>query len=436
MSTFELTEKQVALRDMAAGLARNVLAYGGSRSGKTFLFVYAVCVRALMAPGSRHVIFRKTGVSVKQSIGKDTLPKVLELAFPGLPTRWHEQDGYMSLPEGSEIWLAGLEDKERVDKVLGREFATLYFNEASEIPVSAYVTAQTRLAQVVKKRDGRILALRTYVDLNPTTRTHWTYRMWIDGINPEGETPVDLDDYAHMVLNPRDNLANLSADYLKALSEMPERARRRFYLGEYSSDVEESLWRREYIKRVQAVPDLRRVVVAIDPAISNNPGSDETGLVCVGVGIDGMGYVLADESGRYRPEEWAARARSLFHSFQADRIVAEGNVGGHLVETVLRAQGINLPYKQVTARRGKVMRAEPVAALYERGRVFHVGVFDKLEDQMCSFTSDFDRKEQGYSPDRVDALVWGFTELFGKITKKANLFKDGQRHQPKPRLFA
>ena len=433
--TFKLTEKQKELRQLASGSAKNILVYGGSRSGKTFFIIYAIVTRAMMSPKSRHVVFRKHGVSVKQSIGKDTLPKVMELAYPDMPFKWHEQDGYFSFPNGSEIWLAGLDDKERVDKVLGKEYASLYFNEASEINLASYNVAQTRLAQNVKKVDGRQLALKNYVDLNPTTRAHWTYRMWIDGINPDGDTLLDMSMYTYMTVNPRDNTENLLPDYLLSLSQMSERQKARFYYGEFTADVENALWRRKFIKRIQIekLPEMRRVIVAIDPAVSSEAGSDETGIVCLGLGVDNHGYLLADDSGKYRPEEWARRAASLFYQFDADRVIAEVNQGGDMVEHVLRAQASNLPYKAVRATRGKITRAEPIAALYERGKVFHAGTFKEIEDQMCAFTSDFDRKAQGYSPDRVDALVWGFTELFPRLVKKVNEHR--QPSQPKQRFF-
>jgi phage terminase large subunit-like protein len=420
MPDFELTAKQCEIRDQLAGAQKHHLIYGGSRSGKTFLIAYAIHMRALMAPGSRHAIFRRHGVAVKQSIGKDTYPKMVELATPGVELRWHEQDGYFSYPNGSEVWLAGLDDKDRVDKILGKEFATLYFNEASEIPLSSYTVAQTRLAQNVMKANGQRLALRDYVDLNPTTRAHWTYRMWIDGINPDGETQIDRSDYAMGVANPTDNADNLPPDYITSLMQLPERQRRRFFSGEFTADVENALWRREWIRRTQDAPkDLARVVVAIDPAISNDVGSDETGIICAGIDAGGNAYLLEDASGRYRPEEWARKAIGLYHAWDADRVVAEINQGGQMVETVLRAQRANVPYRGVHATRGKVTRAEPVAALYEQNKVYHVGEFSDLESQMCSFTTGFDRKAQGYSPDRVDALVWALTDLFPRMTRRA-----------------
>lgn len=416
---FKLTPKQAALRDRLAGPCKHTLIYGGSRSGKTFLLCYAVATRALMAPGSRHAIFRRHSVAVKQSIGKDTMPKVLALAYPGVKTKWHEQDGYFTVENGAEIWLAGLDDKDRVDKILGKEFATLYFNEASEIPLSSYMVAQTRLAQKIDRvKDMGPLPLRSYVDLNPTTNAHWTYKMFVEGIHPEGGEISNRDDYQFGVANPMDNAENLLPDYLESLKAMPERQRRRFFEGEYSSDVESALWRRDYIKRADRQTGLSRIVVAIDPAASSDVGSDETGIVCVGVSDDQQGYVIDDESGRFRPEDWARRAISLFDQYGADRIVAEVNNGGDMVEAVIRAQRPDVPFKAVHASRGKVTRAEPIAALYERGKIHHCGEFAELESQMCSFTTGFDRKAQGYSPDRVDALVWGFTDLFPEITNR------------------
>lgn len=419
MPNFELTLKQREIRDTLAGPQKHHLVYGGSRSGKTFGLCYAIATRALMAPKSRHAIFRRHGVAVKQSVGKDTMPKVLELAYPGVPVKWHEQDGYFTVGDGSEIWLAGLDDKERVDKVLGKEFATLYFNEASEIPLSSYMVAQTRLAQKIETADGRILPLRSYVDLNPTTRQHWTYRLFVDGINPDGEKPVDAENYTVSVANPVDNLPNLSADYIAELEALPDRQRRRFFLGEFQADVENALWRREMFKRVQKLPDLQRVVIAIDPAASAEAGSDETGIVAAGVDRSGVGYVLEDASGRYKPEEWAKQAIALYDVWGADRIIGEVNNGGDMVEATLRAHRSDVPFTAVRASRGKVTRAEPVAALYERGKVFHHGAHDDLESQMCAFTPDFDRKAQGWSPDRVDAAVWAFTDLFPSMTRRS-----------------
>lgn len=419
---FALTEKQCEVRQVFSLAARYMLVYGGSRSGKTFFTIYAIITRMLKAPGSRHVVFRQDGVDAKQSIGNETVPDVLRLAYPGLSMRWREKDGYFEMPNGSQLWLCGLKDKERLDKVLGKEYVSIYLNEASQIALEALRLVITRLAQVIKDVDGNILKQRLYIDLNPTVSAHWTYKMFILGINPEDGTAIEdfAEDYASITVNPMDNKVNLSPEYLKSLQTAPERFRLRFYEGKYSADDDNALWRRGYIKYESDIPEMVRIVVAIDPAVSNETGSDETGIMVVGKGADGKAYVLADESGKFRPEEWSRRAISAYNTYDGDCMVAEINQGGDMVQSMIKAQakGQVIPYKGVHATRAKQVRAEPIAALYEQNKVRHVGPFAELEDQMCSFTIGFDRKAQGYSPDRVDALVWALTELFPSIVHK------------------
>jgi predicted phage terminase large subunit-like protein len=171
------------------------------------------------------------------------------------------------------------------------------------------------------------------------------------------------------------------------------------------------------IKRVSTLPPLRRIVVAVDPAVTNEPGSDETGIVAVGADAAGNAYVLDDASGKYSPHEWARMALAVYDGTQADRIVAEVNQGGDMVEHTIRAMRSSVPFRGVRASRGKVTRAEPIAALYERGKVYHAGEFPELEDQMCSMTTGFNAKATGWSPDRVDALVWALSDLFPDVAK-------------------
>lgn len=154
---------------------------------------------------------------------------------------------------------------------------------------------------------------------------------------------------------------------------------------------------------------LARIVVAIDPAVTESDKSDETGIVVAGLGWDRCGYVLADLSGRLSPDAWARRAVRAYHEVQADRIVAEVNQGGAMVERCVRTIDPRVAYKAVRATRGKAVRAEPIAALYEQGRVFHVRPLLELEEQMCSW-NPLNPGEK--SPDRLDALVWALSELF------------------------
>jgi len=427
--TFELNPGQRKTLDET--LTKDVrfnLIYGGSRSGKTALLVGCIMDRALASPNSRHLIVRKEGSAAKRAIAKDTFPKVWGLKYEGAHVPpWKDQMGYFLLPNGAEVWVGGLNDEKAMERILGNEYCTIYINEASEVTYSAFILLRSRLAQVCKKTNGKELQQKIYADLNPTTRMHWTYRLWREGMDPQDDVPIVQSNYAYSVINPYDNIKNLSGDFLADLAALPARQRKRFLDGEYVSDDENAIWRRSYIKRSTMRDDgtypvdMVRIVVAIDPAVTSHSGSDETGIVAVGLGSDGYGYVLADESGKYRPEEWALRAKSLFHSLDADRVIGEVNQGGDMIESVLRAQAPEIPYKGVRATRGKVMRAEPVAALYERGKVFHIGEFQDLEDQMCSLTVGFDSKAAGWSPDRVDALVWGMTELFPALTASKRL---------------
>jgi len=211
-------------------------------------------------------------------------------------------------------------------------------------------------------------------------------------------------------LRTRDNLRNLSPAAVAELEERYAGTRRgrQELEGEFLTDIPGALWTRHLIEnaRAERPPTLRRVVVAVDPAVTSAEGSDETGIIAAGLGVDGHVYVLADRSCRESPDRWARRAVSLLEETGADRIVAEVNNGGDLVEQVLRTVDRNVPYRKVTASRGKRLRAEPVAALYEQGRVHHAGVFPELEDQMVTWTP-----ESTGSPDRLDALVWAATEL-------------------------
>jgi phage terminase large subunit-like protein len=222
-----------------------------------------------------------------------------------------------------------------------------------------------------------------------------------------------------------DNQANLAKNTIKQLYERYGNTRlgRQELEGAILDDMPGALWTHEMIDnhRKPIAPEMERIIVAVDPAASSGEEADETGIVAVGIARDDdgnqRGYVLADRSLRGTPDEWASAAVKLFHELDADRIVAEKNQGGEMVEAVLRAKARDIPLTLVHASRGKIIRAEPISALYEQGRVHHVGRFDKLEDQMCLFTRDVDRRP-GKSPDRVDALVWGLTSLFDKITSR------------------
>ena len=212
-----------------------------------------------------------------------------------------------------------------------------------------------------------------------------------------------------------DNRPNLAPGFFDRVIRKYEGTRlgRQELNAELLEDTPGALWSHSIIDaaRQAAAPHLARIVVAIDPASTSGEDADETGIVVVGKDHQAHGYVLADISGRYQPIEWAKIAITAYRTYHADRIVAEVNNGGEMVGNTLRMVDPNIPFTAVRASRGKVTRAEPVSALYEQGRMHHIGTFVQLEDQMTNFTSDFDRQSAGYSPDRVDALVWAVTDL-------------------------
>ena len=398
------TVQEKALR-LLTGPSRYVLLFGGSRSGKTFILVYAILVRALRAAGSRHAILRLHGNSVRQSVLLDTLPKVAKLAFPGLKFKESRQDQFVRLPNHSEIWFAGVDGEERVDKILGKEFATIYFNECSEIGYEAVNTVLTRLAQRTALRN------RAYFDCNPAGKSHWSYKLFVEKRDPVSGLALPFpQNYASMQLNPAENRENLPEGYLEeTLAGLSERQRMRFLEGRWLDDFAGALWTPEMIERdrVDAPPEeFERIVVGVDPAVSSERDADETGIVTVGRGRDRHFYVLSDASLTGRPTEWAGRVIDEYHRFRADRVAGEVNNGGELIETVLRSVDADVSYRAVRAMRGKIERAEPVAALYEQRRVHHAGRFPELEEQMTTF-----RPESGDSPDRLDALVWAVTML-------------------------
>jgi phage terminase large subunit-like protein len=224
-----------------------------------------------------------------------------------------------------------------------------------------------------------------------------------------------------------ENRANLAPGFFDQVIRKYEGTRlgRQELNAELLEDTPGALWTHGIIDaaRMSAAPLLQRIVVAIDPAVTSGEDADETGIVVVGKDANGQGYVLADVSGRYAPTEWAKIAIATYKAHSADRIVGEVNNGGDMVEATLRMVDPNVPFTAVRASRGKVVRAEPIAALYEQGRMHHVGAFPQLEDQMANFTTDFDRAAAGYSPDRVDSLVWGCTELLVEPMKSFGIYE-------------
>ena len=426
MSDFKLTPKQQEFQRVLTSGAKHILGEGGSRSGKTFALTRATVARAVKAPASRHAILRLRFNHLKASVVLDTFPKVMSLAFPTVRWELNKTDWYAQLWNDSQIWFGGLDDKERTEKILGQEHATLYFNEASQIPWNSRNLALTRLAQRVTQRiEGQpeqLLPLREYCDCNPPSKRHWLYQVFHLGRDPEsGLALPDAADYAHFRMNPEDNQENTSPEYLQTLKSLPARLQKRFLLGEYAEATPNALFDDMDIDKWRHLggdlPDMLRIVVAIDPSGASDSATQEelaehdmVGIVVVGLGTDGNAYLLQDCSVVGGPTVWGKVACDAYDRWDADCFVGEVNYGGGMVEHVVKVRKPRALFKMVTASRGKAVRAEPVSALYGEGKVRHVGQFLELEDELCAFST------VGYtgtrSPNRADALVWGIYELF------------------------
>lgn len=424
--TFKLTSKQKQANSLLAGDATHVMLFGGSRSGKTFALVRAVCVRAIKAPNSRHAIVRFRFNAVKNSVVYDTFPKVMQLCFPGVKYTISKSDWYATIENGSEIWFAGLDDKERTEKILGMEFATIYANECSQIPYGSIETAVTRLAQKAQQDaigdlPASPLKPRVYYDCNPPSKAHWSYRLFREKRHPDTKEALHSpDNYVAMQINPMDNTDNLADGYLDTLKAMSARARKRFLDGEFADATPNALFPDENIDRWRItdgnLPDMVRIVVAVDPSgadDADNADNDAIGIVVAGLGNDGNAYLIEDLTVKAGPATWGKVATDAFDRHSADAIVGETNYGGAMVQHVIRTCRPRTNFIKVTASRGKVQRAEPFSALYEQGKVRHVGYLTELEDELAAFSTYGFTGE--HSPNRADAAIWALAALFPQI---------------------
>jgi len=442
MQSFKLTTKQEEANKLLASFAMYVMLFGGSRSGKTFLLVRAVCTRALKANNSRHAILRFRLNAIKNSIVLDTFPKVMRLCFPGVTYALNKTDLYATLENGSEIWFAGLDDKERTEKILGMEFITMYFNECSQIPYNSIETAITRLAQKANQQaidniPEQPLKPKLYFDCNPPSKAHWSYKLFREKRNPDTKQGLDNpDNFASMQINPLDNTDNLADNYLDTLKGMSSRARKRFLDGEFADATPNQLFPEEHIDKWRVtdgvLPDMVRVVIAVDPSgadDADNADNDAIGICVAGLGTDGNVYLGPDLTCKAGPATWGKIATDAYDRHEADAIVGETNFGGAMVAHVIKTCRPRTNFIKVTASRGKAQRAEPFSALYEQGKIRHVGYLHELEDELAAFSTYGYTGE--HSPNRADAAIWALAALFPQVVKpRREVKKDINNYRP------
>lgn len=367
----------------------------GRGAGKTRAGAEWVAEQAIAHPGARIAVVARTFADVRDTCieGQSGLLHVLRRRLPGVDwgKAWNRTLLELNLPNGSRIKGFSADEPERLR---GPQH---HFAWCDELAAWRYADAWDQLQFGLRLGDHP----RSFVTTTPKP-TSVVRRLRDRAQRGDGVAWVGGSTF--------DNAENLSAVALAELRATYEGTRlgRQELYGELLLDTPGALWSIDTIAaaRVTHAPALQRVVVAVDPAVTAGEDSDSTGIVAAGLGYDGHVYVLADRTLVASPDTWARRAVELYDELAGDRIVAEVNNGGDLVGTVLRTVDPSVPVRQVHASRGKRVRAEPVAALYEQGRVHHVGGFTDLEDQMTTWTP-----ESPDSPDRLDALVWAVTDL-------------------------
>ena len=222
------------------------LLYGGSRSGKTFIYCYCLIYRALTYNKSRHGIFRQTRKDLKESIWLDTFPKVCSLLHPNFMPELNNQDLVARFPNGSEIWFGYLDDVKHSDNVLGKEFNTVYLNEISEIAFASYTKVLTRLSLKSYDKNGNLCPNRFFGDCNPSGKWHWGYKTFVLKKNAKtNENLNNPEQYGYLLMNPKDNMANLPEDYIQMLESLPEEERNRFLLGIWTDGISGGIYTKE-----------------------------------------------------------------------------------------------------------------------------------------------------------------------------------------------
>lgn len=369
---------------------------GGRGSGKSFT-VNLFLLNLTFLEGHIILFTRWTMTSAHISIIPEFLDKIdtLNLHKDFEVTR----DEIINLKTGSKIIFRGIKTSSGVNTANLKSIAgvtTWVLDEAEEL-VDENIFDKVDLSIRAKNKPNRVILI-----MNPSYKSHWIYNRFIK---------EKINDCTYIHTTYLDNERNLSKSFIDQAERVKQENLHRYehlFLGKWLDDAEGLLWSKPLIDKIKIAskPNLERIVIAIDPAASANLDSDETGIIVLGKDMHGKGYVLEDLSGKYSPNEWANIASQAFKNWDADCIVAEKNQGGDMVESVLRSQNTTARIKLVTATKGKYVRAEPIYSLYEQNKIYHVGSFPILEKQMVTFDPD-----KGKSPDRVDAMVWGFTEL-------------------------
>ena len=387
------------------GPSRYKGAHGGRGSGKSWFFAGLLVEWCILNPGARVVCVREVQKSLRESV-KLLIEDMIKLM--GVEGQFRSLSDSIITPGGGIILFQGMADhtKESIKSLEG--FDVAYVEEAQTMTKGSLEMLRPTIRKTYQ--DGTHAEI--WFSWNPRAAED-PVNKFLRGPDPPPDSVVIESNYMDNPFFPR--VLEMERQFDEQHS--PERYGH-IWLGHFEPAALGALWTRAALHqgRVREIPEMARIIVAVDPAISSEDGSNEHGIVVAGVGQDQRGYVLDDVTIKGGPQQWAERAVATYDRFEADAIVIEINQGGDMVRHTLKTVRPDLPIIEVRATRGKHVRAEPIAALYTMGKVSHVGTFAKLEDQLCLFTpAGYEGKG---SPDRADALVWAMTELFPRMTRK------------------
>ena len=384
---------------------------GGRGSGKSFAVSSFLCMLSFEKQ-QRILYTRQTMTSAHLSI----IPEFQEkIELMGAEDKFTvNKTEIVNTDSNSEILFKGIQSSSGSNTANLKSLSgitTWVIDEAEEM-IDESVFDKINLSIRTKGVQNRVIII-----LNPAKVSHWIFKRFFENAGVESGFNGIHDGVTYIHSTYLDNIKNLDESFLEEMNRMMNSNLKKYNhvaLGQWASTNEElALWNDAMIEsnRVAVAPNMKRIVVAIDPAVTATDKSDLTGIIVAGIGFDNCFYPLDDASGTYTPTKWAEMAVMMYRKWKADRVIGEVNNGGDLIETVLRTVDKNIPYTSVHASRSKLSRAEPVSALYEQGRGRHVGKLLELEYEMCSWESKAGEK----SPNRIDALVWAAAELMPEL---------------------
>ena len=373
--------------------SRYLYLYGGRGSGKSFA-VSLYLAQLTYQKGHKILFTRYTLATANKSI----IPEFQEkLKIGGIESHFNiTKTSIVNKKTGSEIIFAGIKTSSgnQTASLKSLQGITTWVYEEFEEHPDEQSFDSIDLSIRSKDKQNRIILVS-----NALHKESWQYKRFFE----------NEDDIEFIYTNYKDNIRNLNENFLQKAEREKELNLAKYnknFLGLHYEDDENSLWKWDHIVKRNIDPSkLDRIVVAVDPAVTSGKNSDETGIIVCGK-VGNEGYVLEDRSGIYTPNEWSQLIITLYNKWKADRVIGEVNQGGDMIEAILRTTNKTVSYKGVRASRGKTTRAEPILSLYEQGMIYHAGNFPDLELQMTTWNPN-----KGRSPDRIDALVWGFTEL-------------------------